>query len=90
MPKDQFKVDKGQITFDLEGLEKPGSQFHSRKAHHPSANSGVTIGRGYDLKEQTAAQVRKDFNDAGIPKNFTEQYVKCIGKSGKEADDLVK
>ncbi len=37
------------MTFDAEGIEKPGHILHSRVAHHPDMKSGVTIGRGYDL-----------------------------------------
>jgi hypothetical protein len=59
MPKNHFIVERGQITFDLEGLESPGSRYHSRKAHHPTPISGVTIGRGYDLKEISEATMRK-------------------------------
>jgi hypothetical protein len=47
------KVAKGQATYNSEGNE--GGKYHSRKAHHPTAASGVTIGRGYDLKEKKPA-----------------------------------
>lgn len=41
------------MTFDQEGLENPGKKYHSRVPHVPSSSSGVTIGRGYDMKYKT-------------------------------------
>jgi hypothetical protein len=42
-----LRVERGQFLFDLEGTE--GDRYHSRAPHWPGGNSGVTIGRGYDL-----------------------------------------
>ena len=74
-------MSKGQYTFDAQGNE--GGKYHSRKAHHPSENSGVTIGRGYDLREKHENQVRSDFTKAGIDDVTTQAYVDCIGLTGK-------
>ena len=80
-----LKVSKGQLTFDSEGHE--GGIFHTRRAHHPSKESGVTIGRGYDLREKTEAEVRSDFTKAGIDEITTNAYVDCIGLIGEDADE---
>ena len=74
-------MSKGQYTFDIEGDE--GGKYHSRKAHHPSKNSGVTIGRGYDLREKSKELVRSDFAQAGIDEKTTQAYVDCTGLTGK-------
>ena len=38
---------EGKVTFNSEGTE--GGFFHSRKLHVPTASSGLTLGRGYDM-----------------------------------------
>lgn len=52
------------MTFDAEGQE--GGAYHSRKPHVPDSNSGLTIGRGYDIKQKTEAKITRDFTDCGI------------------------
>ncbi|MGI0118449.1 type VI secretion system tip protein TssI/VgrG [Zooshikella sp. RANM57] len=49
--KNWFIVPKGQLTFDAEGTE--GGRYHSRIPHWPGYNSGVTIGRGFDLAQNS-------------------------------------
>lgn len=63
MDKKWLTVPKGQLTFDVEGNDREGHMYFSRKAHIPTqggitiGNSGVTIGRGLDLgNPPTAAQ----------------------------------
>ncbi len=34
--------------------------------------------------------MRADFKEAGIPKETADAYIKCIGKTGEEARQLVK
>ena len=62
-----LRVAKGQLTFDAEGREDPDSPWFSRKLHVPSESSGVTIGRGYDMKHRSAAQVERELSEAGVP-----------------------
>jgi len=50
---------EGGLTFDAEGQERRGRYF-SRVAHVPGPWSGVTIGRGYDLKYRKADEVVND------------------------------
>jgi hypothetical protein len=61
-----FRVPRGQITFDSEGLENAGGRFHSRVLHVPSDSSGATIGRGYDMKERSQDGILQDMLAAGI------------------------
>src|SRR3954468_22937564 len=60
-----FIVPRGQITFDVEGNE--GGRWHSRTPHVPSDDSGLTIGRGYDMRYRSAEQITKQMTEAGIP-----------------------
>src|SRR5262249_51741927 len=45
-----LQVSQGQVTFDAEGNDLVASPYYSRKIIWPgNAESGVTIGRGYDM-----------------------------------------
>lgn len=58
-------VPRGQLTFDVEGNDIEDSQFFSRVPHWPPVgNSGITIGRGYDVGHQP--NVRTDLESVGI------------------------
>lgn len=48
-----LEVPKGQLTFDVEGNDIENSSWFSRKVHWPGGASGITIGRGYDLGQQS-------------------------------------
>lgn len=56
---------KGRMTFDIEGVETPGIYF-SRKLHVPTKYSGVTLGRGYDMKKKSSSQIRRDLVGVGV------------------------
>lgn len=84
---DPYKVEKGQLTFDAEGME--GGRYHSRHAHWPGGNSGVTIGRGYDMGSRTSASVFSDLTAAGVPANVAEQYSAGAGLKGSSAGTWV-
>lgn len=91
-----FIMLKGQLTFDAEGQE--GGPYHSRVPHVPSDNSGITIGRGYDLKLKTKDLVISDLTASGLTSDQSKQYSLCVGLQGKDArayidahkDDLVE
>lgn len=78
---------KGQLTFDAEGAE--GGIYHSRKPHVPTDSSGVTIGRGYDLKERTQQSVIKDLTDAGLSMQHADAYAQGVGLAGALARDFI-
>ena len=80
---DAFKVDAGQLTFDAEGTE--GGRYHTRKAHWPGGASGVTLGRGYDLGQHTAAKIVADFRAAGISEAVAHEYATAKGLTGPRA-----
>jgi hypothetical protein len=85
--QDDFKVAKGQITFDAEGNE--GGKYHSRNPHVPSNSSGLTIGRGYDMKFRKLEQIAKDLKAAGLDQASAELYAKAAGLSGKAAKAFI-
>jgi hypothetical protein len=85
-----FKVDEGQVTFDAEGNDNPQSIFFSRHLHHPSAESGITIGRGYDMKERTEKEIVKGLTGAGLSQTAAEAFAKGAGLKGPEADKFVE
>ncbi|WP_330960249.1 pesticin C-terminus-like muramidase [Photobacterium sp. 53610] len=83
-------VSMGQITFNAEGNDKDNSIHFSRKIHWPgNNNSGVTIGRGYDLGERTEQNVINDLMSAGISEVKSKEIAKAAGKKGTEARDFV-
>jgi|688.fasta_scaffold226603_1 hypothetical protein len=102
----QFRVPNGQLTFDLEGLECPDPSdkciaFHSRIPHVPSEESGVTIGRGYDLKLKTPSKIKADLLAIGLSSENADIYSEAGCKVaikgtckpqyiGKQAKEFIK
>lgn len=81
----------GQVTFDAEGKDDPKSLYFSRHIHWPgNANSGVTIGRGYDLGERTETSVCHHMMQSGIPEAQAGLIAKGAGKKGEQANLFVK
>jgi len=74
----------GDLTWEAEGQE--GGLYHSRKFHIPSINSGLTIGRGYDMKDKNAVQIKSDFIKSGIDAATSTIISKVAGKKGNQAE----
>jgi hypothetical protein len=83
-----FVVPRGQITFDVEGNE--GGRWHSRTPHVPSDSSGLTIGRGYDMKFRSTRQITKQLTDAGLSEDAAKLYAGAAGLSGEKAREYMK
>ncbi|WP_255491261.1 MULTISPECIES: peptidoglycan-binding protein [unclassified Cronobacter] len=97
----QVSVPEGQVTFDAEGNDyvfpdyapkkapkKTG--FFSRILHWPGEVSGVTLGRGYDMKMRTAGEIFSTLRSIGI-----EEYRAVIASnaaylSGRQAKLFVE
>jgi len=78
-----LEVPHGQLTFDAEGNNVPGSPYYSRVAHCPGGISGVTIGRGYDLGHRgSKSTIVSEFEQAGVAIGPWEG---AIGLKGSEA-----
>ncbi len=80
-----LRVPNGQLTFDLEGTDPL-----SLTIHWPGGNSGVTIGRGYDIGKRTRTQAIADFTVAGIPPTNAENLANAAGLSGNQAAMFVQ
>ena len=77
----------GLITWEVEGNE--GGPYHSRKLHVPSATSGLTLGRGYDMKNRTAAKINQDLAAAGVPAADAAKIAKAAGLAGDAAKKFI-
>ncbi len=81
---------RGLLTFNAEGDNEPSSPYFSRRAHHPTKVSGVTIGRGYDMLHRSAKTVVADLVAAGVPEADATRLSAGAGLSGKSADTFVE
>jgi LysM repeat protein len=61
----ELVVPHGQLTFDAEGMDVRGPYF-SRILHVPPGASGVTLGRGYDMRDRKPDQIEQELTDAGV------------------------
>ncbi|MBI5276888.1 MAG: hypothetical protein HY854_10545 [Burkholderiales bacterium] len=86
---DYLTVTQGQVTFDAEGNDDPKSPHFSRVLHWPGGKSGVTIGRGYDLKSRNAGSVESDLTKASLDNETAKAIAKGVGLSGQAAMDFV-
>lgn len=66
----------GLLTWDAEGNNVSSSIYFSRRAHWPGGASGVTIGRGYDMKERRKEKIEADLIAAGLSKADAEILAK--------------
>ena len=80
--------EKGAVTWDSEGSE--GGRYHSRKLHVPTDSSGLTIGRGYDMKQKNAGTIVNDLTKANVCKEDAEKISKAAGLTGDDARQFIK
>ncbi|MEI8593814.1 pesticin C-terminus-like muramidase [Photobacterium sp. Hal280] len=91
MDEKWLTVTKGQLTFDSEGNDIPGNIFFTRKPHIPNENgivegdSGITLGRGFDIGKRTRSQVKEILDNAQLECNniSSELYDWLLGGAGK-------
>ena len=81
------KPSRGLITWECEGQE--GGPFHSRKLHVPSGSSGLTIGRGYDMKLKKASQIEADLKSAGVDPVKAKTISTAAGLQGNAAKQFI-
>ena len=87
MAKSIPKPKAGRLTFDAEGHE--GGPFHSRHFHVPSESSGLTIGRGYDMKLRTRSEIRDHLLESGLDMVVAALISQAAGMSGARAEEFV-
>ena len=83
---DPLRVRKGQVTFDSEGNDNASSRYFSRTLHWPGGASGVTIGRGYDMKYRSGDVVKADLLKAGVPEETAARLASGAGLTGSAAE----
>ncbi len=69
--------------------EDPRGERASWKPTHPSANSGVTLGHGYDMKARKASEIKRELRAAGIDAALADRYSTAAGLDGRAADDWI-
>ncbi|MDQ6961811.1 MAG: hypothetical protein Q9M28_04670 [Mariprofundaceae bacterium] len=78
---------QGKLTYDAEGME--GGRYHSRVLHVPSGTSGLTIGRGYDMKEKKSSKIEADMLAAGVDAANAATLGKAAHLSGSAAKSFI-
>ena len=81
------KPTEGIVTFDSEGNE--GGPYHSRILHVPSGTSGLTLGRGYDMRLKADSKISADLTSAGVDTKTALLIGKANGKFGASARQFV-
>ncbi len=87
MPDDVLEPEFGLLTFRAEGQE--GGFFHSRHFHVPTDSSGLTIGRGYDMKMRSKSQIRDDLQAAGLDPVRAALISQAAGRAGPAAEEFI-
>lgn len=92
-------VQEGQLTFDYEGVDyitaaapfrQPArTPWFSRILHHPSQDSSVTLGRGFDMKKRTAGSILYILRKAGVEEYKAQICAKAAYLQGREADVFI-
>lgn len=92
-----MKPKEGLLTFIAEGNNIPSSRSYSRKIHGPGLaskgnnyGSGVTIGRGYDMRYRSPSEIINDLTFSGVPIDIAREIAKGSKKHACVASDLVK
>ena len=80
--------DVGIVTWESEGQE--GGVYHSRVLHVPSDASGLTIGRGYDMKDRSAADIVQDLTDSDVLLVDATTLSTASGLQGDAAREFIK
>ena len=63
--------------------------YHSRRLHVPDGNSGLTLGRGYDLRKRMNADVQADLANAGVMGDMAFKISTASRKWGLAASQFV-
>jgi hypothetical protein len=76
------------LTWNSEGQES--GRYASRAVHFPGGNSGVTIGRGYDMGLRSREEIERDLNAAGLPVEAARAISAGAGLRGDAARRFVR
>jgi len=98
-PNGPLHVHEGQITFDAEGHDyitavvpyrQHRAPFFSRVLHWPGQNSGVTLGRGYDMGGRSRGEVYSTLRQAGLEEFKAVICSKAAGLKANQARKFVQ
>lgn len=81
-------IQDGLLTFEAEGNE--GGRYHSRRLHVPDERSGITIGRGYDLKSKDPSQIFRDLTSVGIDSTQAQVLSRGVRLAGSAARNFIR
>lgn len=93
-----LRVSQGQFTFDNEGRDyrtvavpfRAGpTPWFSRVLHWPGGHSGVTLGRGFDMKMRSAGEIYSMLRQAGLEEHKAVICSRATGLSGRAAEQFV-
>jgi hypothetical protein len=84
-------VDAGGVAYETFKVEEdPHGASASWQPSHPTKDSGVTLGRGYDMKARKAGEIESELTAAGVDSKLAKKYRGAAGLSGEDADDWIK
>ena len=78
----------GKVTFESEGSER--GPYHSRILHVPTLTSGLTLGRGYDMKMKSSFKINQELLAAGLKLADAKKLSIASGLSGNAAKTFIK
>ncbi len=80
------------LTYNNEGSDDPKSPYYCRRPYVPGADnaSGVTLGKGYDMKEKSVEKIKTDLTSAGLTSEQAELLSKASKLHGHAAREFVK
>ncbi|URQ60925.1 peptidoglycan-binding protein [Pantoea alhagi] len=95
-PGGLLRVSQGQFTFDNEGLDYNTAPYRatptpwfSRVLHWPGGDSGVTLGRGFDMKLRSTGEAYSILRQAGLEEHKAVICSRAAGLSGRTAQQFV-
>ena len=78
---------KGRLTWESEGQE--GGRGHSRVLRVPAARCGLTLGRGYDLRNRIRVEVQKQLAQAGVDPSASTVLGGGVRLQGQAAEGFI-
>jgi hypothetical protein len=76
------------LTWSVEGEES--GRYASRAIHFPGGNSGVTIGRGYDMRLRSREEIELDLKAVGVGADAARAISAGAGLRGDAARRFVR
>ena len=86
--KTNLEPERGEVTWKSEGTE--GGKHHSRRLHVPTDSSGLTLGRGYDMRNRSLADIISDLTRAGVVLKDAQTLSGAAGLKGADARKFIR